>query len=159
MTTREASRGQRLVSAPDLRAPPGSLAPLPQCLACAGALRCRRGTPEHLLNNVPQCRDGARFTQPWAATLRQKRLVIGCGAIPREKHHPLAQRGRSLLQLGIEGAPVELGHAQVTQDHVIGLRLERSQGVPAIARRCHHVPVALEEPGQRADQAGLIIND
>jgi hypothetical protein len=64
-----------------------------------------------------------------------------------------------LLQLGIEGAPVELGHAQVTQDHVIRLRLERSQGVPAIARRRHHVPVALEEPGQRADQARLIIND
>jgi len=29
MTAREASRGQRLVSAPDLRAPPGRLAPLP----------------------------------------------------------------------------------------------------------------------------------
>jgi hypothetical protein len=54
---------------------------------------------------------------------------------------------------------IELGHPQVTQDHVRALRLKCSQGVAAIACRRHDVPVSPEEPGERADQAGLIIKN
>ena len=175
---RQASRGQWLVNGPDLLTQQRGLAlqaptspiqglhftqqrvtPLPQFLRFAGELLRPRGTPEHLLHRMPEHRDRAWFVQPWTATLRQKRLVVVRAAIPSEKNHPLAQRGRPLLQVGIERTPIELGHPQVTQDHVIALRLERRQGLASIARRRHDVPVALEEPDQRADQAHLIIND
>jgi hypothetical protein len=66
--------------------------------------------------------------------------VVRRAAVPREKNHPLAQRRRPLLHLGIEGASVELGHAQVTEDDVIALRLERGEGMPPIPRRGHHSP-------------------
>lgn len=132
---------------------------LPQCLAREGDLLRPRGPGQHLLNRATKYRDRAGFVQPRAATLRQKRLMLRRAAIPSEKNHPRAERRRPLPQVGIERPPVELGHPQVTQDHVIALPLERGEGVPAIRRRLHDVAVPLEQPGQRADQARLIVND
>ena len=53
--------------------------------------------------------------------------------IAREKNDPLAQ-GRILpRQDGVEGWPVQDGHLQVTDNHVIVSLLELGQGVPAMA--------------------------
>jgi len=59
---------------------------------------------------------------------------------------------------GIEGGAIQLRHPQVTHNHVIGLRLELGQGVPAIARRADDVAIAPQESGQGADDARLIVN-
>jgi hypothetical protein len=115
-----------------------------QFLACARELLRSGHAPQHLLNSAPDRSDRAGFGQPWAATLRQKCLVVSRAAISSEKNHPLAERRRPLPQVGIERASVQLGHPQVTQDHVIVLRLELREGVPSIARRLDHVPVPLE---------------
>src|SRR5215510_3080420 len=79
---------------------------------------------EHVLDGTPDCRDRAGLAQPRAATLREKRPIGRPAGIPREKNHPLTQ-GRVLTrQDGIEGWPVQVGHMQVTQNHVIGPLLE-----------------------------------
>ena len=59
----------------------------------------------------------------------------------------------------VEGPPVEVGHLEVRQDHVIGLLLEPGQGVTAIARRADAVAIAAQESCQGADDARLIVND
>jgi len=59
---------------------------------------------------------------------------------------------------GIEGGAIQLRHPQVTHNHVIGLRLELGQGLPAIARRADDVAIAAQESGQGADDARLIVN-
>jgi hypothetical protein len=46
--------------------------------------------------------------------------------------------------VGIKRAPIQFGHPQVTQDHVIALPLEHRESVSAIARRLDHIAVALE---------------
>jgi len=124
MTVCQASRGPWLVNSPALLTQPGGLAP-----------------------QVPTPRiQGLHFPQQCVTPLPQflgcaGELVVSRAAVPREKKHPLAQQRRSLLQLSIERAPVELRHPQVTENHVIALPLERREGMPAIARRCHYVPV------------------
>jgi hypothetical protein len=47
---------------------------------------------------------------------------------------------------------------QVTHNHVIGLRLELGQGVPAIARRADEIAIAPQQSAQGADDARLIVN-
>src|SRR6266567_4297819 len=78
--------------------------PMQQFLACARELLRSCHAPQHLLNSAPDRCDRAGFGQPWAATLRQKCLVVSRAAIPSEKNHPLAERGRPLPQVGIERA-------------------------------------------------------
>jgi hypothetical protein len=92
------------------------------------------------------------------ATLREKRLGLRLITHPGEKDDPRAQRGRVLPQQRIERAPIELGHPQVRQDHIIALSLELGEGVTPIARRRHAVAVPVQEPGQPADNARFIVN-
>ena len=94
-----------------------------------------RDSLEHVLNGPADRRDRAGLAQPRAATLLEERPAGRTPGIAREKNDPLAQ-GRILpRQEGVEGWPVQVGHMQVTHNHVIGPLLELGQGVPAIARR------------------------
>jgi hypothetical protein len=114
----QASRGPWVVHSPALLPQPGSLAPhvptprrqglhflhqcmtpLPQCLGYTGERERACGTLPHLLECLPERGDRARCGQPGAATLRQAGLVVRGAAVPREKHHPLAQCRRPLLHL------------------------------------------------------------
>jgi hypothetical protein len=111
----QASRGPWVVHRPAWLPQPGGLAPhvptpcrqglhfphqcvtpLPQCLG--GARELQQALP-HLLERLPERGDRARCGQPGTATLRQAGLVVRGAAVPREKHHPLAQCRRPLLHL------------------------------------------------------------
>ena len=61
------------------------------------------------------------------------------------------------LQRPVEAGPVQLWHAQVTQDHIIGAFLEFHERQPAVGRGVHGVAVTAQQPGHRGDDAGFII--
>src|SRR5215831_3192726 len=120
------------------------------------ALGGQRGL-EHLLNGTPDRRNRAWLPQPRAATLREER-PSGLPGIPREKNDSLVQ-GRILTrQNGVEGWPVQVGHMQVAQNHVVMSLLDLDQGVLAIARRADTIAIPPQQAGQGADHARLIVN-
>jgi hypothetical protein len=111
-----------------------------------------------LLNGLPDGGGRAGLVQVRLATLRQERGALAVQGIPRDKDDPLAQGGRLLLHERIEGWPVEGGHAQITQDHIVALRAELGQGLVAIGHHVHGVAIPAQELGQRPDKARLVIN-
>src|SRR5437764_1828694 len=119
---------------------------------------CGWASLEHVLNDPADRRDRTGFAQPWAATLFEERPAARAPSIAREKNDPLAQ-GRILLrQEGVEGGPVQVGHMQVTYNHVVAPLVEQGEGPLAIGRRLDVVAIPAQELGQRADDARLIIN-
>ena len=98
------------------------------------------------------------FSQPSHPALRHEGLGLGAEAIPRDDNEPLAELRRVLLQRPVEAGPVELWHAQVTEDQVIGALLELRQGQPAVGRRVHAVAVAAQQRRQRFDHGGFVIH-
>jgi hypothetical protein len=117
-----------------------------------------QGSLEHVLDGTTDCRNRTGLPEPRAATLGEERPAGLAPGITREKNDSLAQ-GRILPRKNvIEGGAIQLRHPQVTQNHVIVLRLELGQGVTAIARRADAVAIAAQESGQGAEHARLIVN-
>jgi len=79
------------------------------------------------------------------ATLRQERLAVRRVAIAREKNDALTEGGIALLLHGEERTPIEFGHPQISENHVIGLRVKLSEGVTAIGRCLHPVSITAQE--------------
>jgi hypothetical protein len=78
--------------------------------------------------------------------------------IPREKNDPLAQ-GRVLPEQAVgEGWPIQCGHQEVAQEHVIAPCLKLLPGELPIDRRFDRVPIPVEEADQPADKARRIVN-
>ena len=111
-----------------------------------------------MLDGAADRRDRAGLAQPRAATPREERDAGSTPAIAREKNHPLAQ-GRILpRQEGVEGWPVQVGHMQVTHNHVIVALLEQGKGTMAIGCRPDAVAIPAQQACQGAEQARLIVN-
>jgi hypothetical protein len=111
-----------------------------------------------VLNGTADRRNRTGLPEPRAATLREERPAGLAPGITREKNDPLAQSRILPREDVIEGWAIQLRHPQVTQNHVIVLRLELGQGVTAIARRADEVAIAAQQSCQGADHARLIVN-
>ena len=66
--------------------------------------------------------------------------------------------GPLLPDLREEVHPGHAGHRQVRQHEVIGLALQRFQGLPAGGRRSDAVPFLLKQPGQQLADPLLVVH-
>ncbi len=74
----------------------------------------------------------SRLNACFTTSLCQERPVGGLARRPGEKNHPRAELGILLPKERVEGLPVEVGHMEVRQDHVIGPRAKLGEGVTTI---------------------------
>ena len=121
-------------------------------------MRLSREGLEHMLNGSSDRRDRAGLPQPRAATLREECPIGRPLGIPREKDDPLAQDRILAHKDSVEGWPVQVGHMQVTQNHITVPLLELRQGVMAIARRADEIAITAQQACEGANYARLIVN-
>ena len=103
-----------------------------------------RASSAHERNGAPDFRRGEGFGQSWHTALRKEGRDLGAQGIAREENKAPAQRRRALLQRPVETWPIQLWHAQITQDQVIGALLKLLQGQPAIGRRVDRMAIATQ---------------
>src|SRR5262249_25021214 len=112
---------------------------------------------QDLLNSAPHFSGTKGFHQPvYSSLLTEGHRLTGDGIACKE-NEPLLQL-RILLQRLVEACSVQLWHAQVAQDQVIGAFLEPGQGHPTVGRGIHGMTVAAQQPGEPSDHAGFIIH-
>src|SRR4029450_12956687 len=101
--------------------------------------------PHGLLNGASDRRRGEGLGQSGHAALGYESEDLGAQGIPGKENEALAQMRIMDLQCPVEPWPVQLRHAQVAQDQVIGPFLEHGQRQPAVGRDLPGVAVAARE--------------
>ena len=99
------------------------------------------------------------LTSRGRSTCAKKASASRTQHIPREKDDARQQARMAVLQLAVKSWPVQVGHAHVTQDHLIRARLQGRQALQTIGRRGNVVATALQETPQGPLHPGLIIDE
>jgi hypothetical protein len=114
-----------------------------------------QGTP----NGAAGLGDAKGFRETRRATPLQERLRGGLQGIAREEDDTRAQVGLLALQEPVERRAVQLRHAHVAQNEVIGELVQLGQRQPPVRRQVHGVAIAAQETHQTGGQDHLVLDN
>jgi hypothetical protein len=114
--------------------------------------------PQDALDGAAGLSQGKGFRETRRATRLQEGLRGGLQGIARQKDAALTEVWLLALQKPVKTRAVELRHAHVAQDQVIGARGELGQGQAPVLHRVHGVAIAAQQPRQPAGQVRLVLD-
>ena len=99
------------------------------------------------------------FRETRRATLLQEGLRGGLQRIARQEDEARAEVGLLALQEPVETRAIQLRHAHVAQDEVIGVLVQLGQRQAPVRHRVHGVAIAAQQTRQPIGQAQLVIDN
>jgi len=79
--------------------------------------------------------------------------------VARDEREPPLEVGIPALDLSMEGGAIEIGHPEITQDHVVGTLGQSLEGGHAVGDDIGAVAPGFQHLGEQSGHLGLIVHD
>src|SRR6266481_2252607 len=123
------------------------------------SFRRRSVRSEHLSGEPLQGGQRERLSEDRHRALGEEAAVLGLVRRCADEEDAREERGLPPFDLAVEADPVELRHAEVADDQIVGPRLDLVEGEEPVRRRLDLVPVRFQHLGDDLGKGRLVLDD